>query len=144
MRRVAGVVLDGPELRIAAALARIAVRHLERTDGTVPPAALDLLRQMETLAAESRSGTLASGSAGRGSESESEFPDTGLGVAVSPMTVQEAARLLGISDQAVTARCRAGSLAAVKARGGWDIDRRSAAALAAARRERDDRAGEAH
>ncbi len=134
MRYVGGVVLDGPELRIAATLARIAVRYLERTDGTVPPAARGLLRELEAFAAETRSAALASGSTGRGSEDATGIPDTGLAVPESAMTVKDAAALLGTSEQAVTARCRDGSLTAVKTRGGWDIDRRSAAALAARRK----------
>jgi len=60
--------------------------------------------------------------------------DTALAVPES-LTAAQAAALIGISEQAVTARCRSGSLTSMKTRGGWEIDRRSAAAVAARRKE---------
>jgi hypothetical protein len=125
---------------MTAALARIAVRYLERADGGVAPEVRALLRQLEAFAAETRDGALTGSSSGRCFEPESEVPDIDLKVAGSPMTVRDVACLLGVSDQAVTARCRSGSLTAVRARGGWEIDRRSATALASAIQRKDDRA----
>jgi hypothetical protein len=125
------VALEGAELRMVAALVAIGVRHLERTDGGVQP---DACRLRDELAAFARATRLASGGPGRGCAAESGMPDIDLMMPGSPLTVTAAAALLGISEQAVRARCSSGSLAAVKGRGGWEIDAGSAAALAAVRR----------
>jgi hypothetical protein len=130
VRYVGGVLLDGAEVRIAAAVFRLYVRHLERTEGGARPVLREIRDRLAAFAAETSDTPLASGSTGRVSEGESEVPDIDLWAPDSPMTARDVAELLGISDQAVTARCRAGTLTAVKTRGGWEIDRRSAMAEA--------------
>jgi hypothetical protein len=136
VRHVGGVVLEGAEIRIAAALVDIAVRHLERTDGAAPAAVREFRDRLTGFAAETRDDATTSGSTAQGFARESEMPDITLIVADSPvqMTVRDVAGLLGISGQAVRALCRSGSLTAVRSRAGWEIDERSAAALAASRK----------
>lgn len=137
MRRIDlnGVLLEGPEVRIAAAVFRIFARRMERSDGTVTPAVLALRDQLAASARESCENPLTGGGDGTTFAGESDPADIALIVPESaPMTVRDAAGLLGLSEQAVRALCRSRALAAVMTRGGWEIDACSAADLAAARK----------
>lgn len=131
MRRVDGVVLDGQDVVVAALLVRIGAAYLLRVNGSVPPGALRLRDELNAFAA--RETASAEASAGR----ESAKADISPTVAESApkVTVKDAARILGISEQAVTARCRSGALTAVRsAAGHWQINAESAQAVAARRK----------
>jgi hypothetical protein len=123
----------GPEIVLAAVVFKLYARHVAGRDGTVPSGVLALRDQLAAFVLASGQRTLASGSTGQRFASESEIPDTALAVPEF-LTAAQAAAVIGISEQAVTARCRSGSLAAVRSRAGWEIDADSVAALAARRK----------
>lgn len=133
MQSVHGIIIEGDEACLLAALVRVAVRHLERIDGAAPAAALGLRERLDAFDDAIRAGTLTSGTSGQHCAAASGFPDIDLAVPGS-LAVRDVAQLAGISHQAVTARCRSGSLDAVRTRGRWEIDAGSAAALAASRK----------
>jgi hypothetical protein len=137
VRRVnlSGVLLDGPEVRVAAAVFRIVARQMERTEGGVTPVVLVLRDELAAFAAETRDRAAASENAWTTFGAESGPADIALVVPGLPqMTVRDAAGLLGLSEQAVRALCRSRALTSVKTRAGWEIDADSAAALAARRK----------
>lgn len=135
MRYTAGVVLDGEDLPLAAVLARLGVAYLQRVNGTVPAAAVQLRDQLAAFAAETTSVLVSD-------ERETAKPGAAVTVAGSGpqmMTVRAAAGLLGISPQAARGLCRAGGLLATRdAAGHWQIDADSAALAARRKGLRDD------
>jgi excisionase family DNA binding protein len=130
-----GVLLEGPEVRIAAAVFQIVARQMERNEGTVTPVVLVLRDKLSAFARENRQNPLTGGNDGHAFAGESGSPDIALVVPESPqMTVGDAADLLGLSRQAVRALCRSRALTSVKTRAGWEIDADSVAALSARRK----------
>jgi hypothetical protein len=141
MRRVDlnGVLLEGPEVRIAAAVFHIAARQMEQNEGTVTPVVLVLRDKLAAFAREGRQNPLTGGNDGRTFAGESGSPDIALVLAESlpaEMTAQAAAGLLAISPQSVRGLCRTGQLLATRSPAGhWRIDTDTVAALAARRKE---------
>jgi hypothetical protein len=123
----------GPEIALAAVVFKLFARELARRDGAAPSGVLALRDQLAAFTVESGAGTLASGSTGQRFVFESEIPDTALAMPEF-LTAAQAAAVIGISEQAVTARCRSGSLTAARSRAGWEIDPHAAAALAERRK----------
>lgn len=141
VRRVAGVLLAGEDIRLAAYLVRHGVDSLMRRDGALPTGSLEL---RDRLAAEAGRETVAvvtdCGSApvqvngGRGS---AEAAAVVILEGSRPMTTVQAAARLGITARAVRNLCHAGDLFARRDPAGrWAIDPGSVAELAARRRER--------
>jgi len=129
MPRVDGYLLDAGQAAVLARALRGRIRDAERLDGGAPKDWRDLAAE---LAAFSRETTVVQVSAVRESGKAAVVT-----VGAESLTTGQAAGLLGLTRQRVGALCRSGDLAAMQTAGGhWRVDRASAAALAARRKER--------
>ena len=125
--------LTSPEIALAAVVFKLYAQDAAGREGGVHRGVLALRDRLVAFARENSMRTLPLASGGQRFEPESGMGTLPLAVPEF-LTTAQAAAVIGISEQAVTARCRSRGLIAVKTRGGWEIDADSAAALAARRR----------
>jgi excisionase family DNA binding protein len=121
-------VLDGILVR--------ALRDVQLRDGGVPQALLDVVAPIHRSAVEFRESTLAD--AGSGTSDDVIGSVAGSSAGSERLSVQEAARLTGISESYLRRLARRGALGGARSggRGGWSLDGGLVAALVADREDR--------
>lgn len=132
-----GVHLTARDSALLDALLVRALRDMQLRDGGVPQDLLDVVAPIHRAAVEFREDMLVSAGSGTGSDVSGSVGRSSV-VTNERLSVQEAARLTGLSESYLRRLARGGALNAARSggRGGWALDGGYVAALVADRRDR--------